>query len=133
MTDSNLCSSCEKVPARMGTRCVSCYVKRRAAQTPVPFVEAPKLRSRRWWQDHEYQFVMALGARMRAIEAGLEPGPAEELVDLFYHGNHTPWRQKGHNRRVDQVILKMISDADAYARGEKRGESDRDAGSPQDG
>ena len=131
MTDSKVCTSCEKYPQECGTRCLSCYIKRRAAETPVPFVAPPTLRSRKWWQNHEEQFIAVLRGRVRAIQAGLEPGPSEELVDLFYHGTYTPWRIG--RRRVDETIRRIIRDVDTYARGEQHDSAEHDSGGSQDG
>jgi len=126
VTASKLCTSCEKQPQECGTRCLSCYIKRRSAETPVPFVAPPMLRSRKWWQAHEEQFIAVLRGRVRAIQAGLEPGPSEELVDLFYHGTFTPWRIG--RRRVDEVLRRIVSDVDDYARGNSGEQTGDDSG-----
>lgn len=90
------------------------------------------LRSRKWWQKHEEQFIAVLRGRYRAIQAGLEPGALQDMVDLFYHGTFTPWRIG--RRRIDEVLRRFVTDVDAYAKGNPDGEpSERDAGSPQDG
>jgi hypothetical protein len=92
----------------------------------------PTLRSRVWWKDHEDQFIKALAGRVLAIKAGLEPGPVEELLDIFYHGQHTPWRKKGAPKTADAVVLKLISDADKLAREAQNGNSVSDVRSEED-
>jgi hypothetical protein len=108
-------------------------VRRKAGRIAVPQQAPTYLRSRKWWQTHEDAFIAALSGRALAIKAGLEPGPAEDLIEKFYHGKYTPFRMPYASRWADKVVMRMIREADALARGEQDDESATDDRSPSDG
>ncbi len=128
------CNSCKR-PATLGSKCVPCYVKRAAGLSIINRMgrRVIYLRSRIWWKDHEEKFISVLTGRVLAIRMGLEPGPVEELVDLFYHGVHTPFRKKGVVRIADELILRIINGASDLAKGGADGEFTGDSGITQDG
>lgn len=129
MTASKTCDLCEKEPAVIGSRCVRCYVVYRAQHENL--LPPVMLRSRNWWRFHEYDFIAALKARVAAIKAGVEPGPIDELVAIFYHGHYTPHRGAKSRFAAKRIITKMIETADRRIRGENDGEHAGDGGGPE--
>jgi hypothetical protein len=111
--------------------CVHCFITREAAN--INLNPPIYLCSRKWWRFRRTEFEQLLSARVAAIKAGLEPGPADELVDVFYHGYYTPHRGAKARGTVKAMLFKLIATADRRAKGNLDGEHTDDGGGPQDG
>lgn len=99
------CAECKET-AKVGSRCIRCYVSRRA--------RALGLLKFKYFQENRKDFVRALSGRYAAIEAGFEAPGYGRLYMLFLNRqarmHHT---NKVHLKPINQIrsIIEGIDEA----------------------
>lgn len=102
------CAECP-APAKVGSRCIHCYVSRFARRLDIS--------KYKWFKAHRKKFELMLGARFTAIEYGGEPPDPSLLVDVFIKGDGPRMHHThGVAKRSVAKVLKIIAEADAHAR-----------------